>query len=148
MLKQTIIILIAVSTLTACNRAKDAAKEVINQTGETVGKGSTEFARGVAEGVDQTLQCNVQIGKKLQEEGLDHGKFRVDFHGNVLTSYLIFNKEFKNDIVVKVFDEKGEEYGRTRKAIQGKKGDAGYFTFDFDSLVRIETKSRFVMEAI
>lgn len=134
----------------ACNYAKQKTKETLNKTGKTVGKGATEFVSGFAEGVDQTLECAIVLSEKLKAEGLQPGKFKVtnstDGKENVLTAYLVFDKDFKQNVSVKVFDKAGQEYGRTTTLIDAKAGEGKYFDFNFDKRTDIESQSKFVIE--
>ena len=79
---------------------KETTKEVINKSGETVGKATTEFAEGVTEGIDRSLDCELKLSEKLIGKGLQTGKFSIknDSLGhtnNVLSLYVIFNKGFE-----------------------------------------------------
>jgi len=149
-MKRIAIIIVAFAVTTSCNRVKNGAKEAIVKTGETVGKASTEFSNGVGEGVKQALECEVVLSEDLKKKGLHAGK--IDFtsqkeaNDNGLAAYLIFDNDFKDTIKVKVFNEKGLEYGRTATVVKGKKGEAGYYDFVFDKRVNLEGKSKFVME--
>lgn len=134
----------------SCNQAKEKAKQTINKTGETVGKGTSEFINGVSEGVDETFECELQISKQLSDRGLTNGKFKItdskDTKDNILTAYLIFANDFKQNVSVKVFDQNGQEYGRVSLLVEAKKGEAKYFDFIFDQRTNIESKSKFVIE--
>jgi hypothetical protein len=134
-----------IALLAACDRVKQTAKETINKTGETVGRSTTEFADGVSEGIDKTYQSSLAVSPELQQAGLSAGRFSVgstdSTKHNVLTAYLIFDKDFSRDILVKVMDRKGVEYGRVRKNVTGTKGEAGYFDFVFNKRTRFESKS-------
>lgn len=145
-----IALLVVATTFTACHSAKEKAKAVINKTGETVGEGASEFVKGVSKGVEQTLQCTVETTAPLAGKGLKSGKFTIgdtdSAKDNKLTIYLIFDKDFKSTVAVKVFDRNGQEYGRTRLAIEAKSGEAKYYDFIFDNRTDIENKSKFVME--
>ena len=134
----------------SCNQLKDKTKQAINKTGETVGKGASEFFNGVAEGVHQTFQCRVELADSLSVAGLGFGKLKIagepGANDNILTVYLIFNNDFSRELSVKVFDESGNEYGRTRLQVDGKKGTAAYADFVFDKRVEIENNSVFRIE--
>jgi hypothetical protein len=153
MLKTTspLIILLALTVVFAsCNRAKQKAKEVVNKTGEAVGTGASEFAKGVARGVEETLECTVEISKPQADKGLQAGKFKItdsqDAHDNVLTVYLVFNKDYKGPVAAKIFDRNGQEYGRSAIDVESKAGEAKYYDFTFDKRTDIENKSKFVIE--
>jgi len=149
-MKLLISFLTVIVILTSCNRVKQGAKGTINKTGQVVGTGASEFFGGVKEGVDRTFQCTVSLSDSLKMKGLDIGKFAItDSNTNndyMLTCYFIFNKDFKQTIMVKVLDKTGKEYGRAKMDIQGIKGDAKYCDFNFDKRTDIESKSTFIME--
>ena len=139
-----------IALLAACDRVKQTAKETINKTGETVGRSTTEFADGVSEGIDKTYQSSLAVSPELQQAGLRAGRFSVgstdSSQHNVLTAYLIFDKDFSREILVQVMDRKGVEYGRVRQHVAGTKGEAGYFDFVFNKRTRFESKSSIRIE--
>jgi len=144
----TITIVIAI---TSCSHAEKRAKEVINKTGEVVGKSATEFIEGVSEGIDKTLQCEILLSQTLKDNGLQYGKFEINNdtqggHNNILTLYIIFNKDFKGKILAKVFDKSGVECGRALVNVEMKAGEANYYDFCFDKRTQIEVKSRITIE--
>ncbi len=137
--------------LISCDRVSDKTKKTINAGGEAVGKTATEFIQGVSEGVDKTLQCEIILSKELTDNGLRTGKFSIhnDTTGgqnNVLTLYLIFDKEFSRTISVKAFDKLGLEFGRTKMKIDGRSGEAKYYDFAFDKRASIESKSKLTID--
>lgn len=148
---KTFIYLVTIALLLfSCNRVKQTTKETINKTGEIAGKGASEFFSGVKEGVDKTFQCELKISDKLSAKGITAGKFSINnsenSQNNMLAVYLIFEKDFKQNIRVTVIDKNGKEYGRTTLDVEGKKGDANYFDFIFDKRTDIESKSTFSFE--
>ncbi len=151
-MKKTITLLILLTILTiSCNRAKEKTKEAINKGGETVGKTATEFFEGVSEGVDKTLQCDISLSQNLQNKGLKTGKFSIENDttgavNNLLTLYLIFDKDFNDTLTVKAFDKNELEIGRTRLEVESKAGDASYYDFVFDRRTYIEVKSKILIE--
>jgi hypothetical protein len=147
------ILLIAFSLLVlfgACDRVKQTAKDTINKTGETVGNATTEFADGVSEGLDKTYQSILKLSPQLQEQGVRTGKFSVagtdSSQNNVLTVYLIFAKPFDKEVLVRVLDRNGLEYGRAKLHVAGTPGDAGYYDFVFNKRTQLESKSQFILE--
>ena len=133
----------------SCNHAKEKAKEAINKTGETVGKGVSEFADGVKEGVTKTFDCKVLLSNELNSKGVSAGKFSIESdstNDNKLVVYLIFDKDINQPIKAKVFDVDNKEYGRTSVAVTGKAGEARFIDFVFDQRTDIETRSKIVLE--
>ncbi len=133
----------------SCNRAKEKAKSAINKTGETVGKGVSEFADGLKEGVTKTFDCTLEVSKDLQTKGISTGKFSIESDSvtaNKAVVYLIFEKDFNQTIKAKVFDADNKEYGRTSAAVSAKAGDAKFVDFTFDKRTDIESRSKIVFE--
>ncbi len=139
------------SLLTSCNTeaVKEKAKNTINNTGKSLGRGTSEFIKGVKEGVDKTIQCTVEISPTLKNHGISMGKFYISqskgASDNILVAYLIFDEDVNKKISVKVFDKKGREYGRTTAVAEGKSGQAYNIDFIFDSSTEIEAKSKFIL---
>ena len=135
----------------ACETVKEKTKSTINQGGEAVGKTATEFIEGVSEGVDKTLQCEIVLSNTLIEKGLKTGKFSVnndDTGGlnNTLVLYIIFDKDFSQELTAKSYDKSGLENGRTKVMVEGKAGEAKYYDFVFDKRTYIEAKSKVTIE--
>jgi hypothetical protein len=144
------LLLFATSLFTfSCNRAKEKAKDVINNTGETVGKGVSEFADGLKEGVTKTFDCNLELSADLLAKGLNTGKFSIESDSgtaNRVVVYLIFEKDLNQTIKAKVFDTDHKEYGRTSVTVNNKAGEAKFVDFIFDKRTDIESRSKIVLE--
>ena len=126
---------------------KEKAQETLNKGGEVVGETATEVLAVMREGMDQSLECDLVLSEELIKAGVSKGKFEVvsDSLGgsnNVLTAYLIFNKDFSDTIYAKAFSKKNLEIGRSRVVVTAKAGDAAYYDFKFDRRTYIEVKSR------
>lgn len=134
---------------TSCNRVKEGTKEVINKTGETVGRASGEFLEGVSEGVDRSFDCEIVLSENLKSKGITTGKFSIsDSSGrkNQLSLYLIFNKDFSSRIMARVSDKKGLENGRSTVEVTAKASDARFVNFVFQPETDIEVKSKIYIE--
>jgi len=146
-MKQLLVIAISIILLSAsCSRIKEKTKSVINKSGETVGKSATEFFEGVSEGVEKTLECDIRLSKELIESGVSTGKYTImndtnSVNRNLLTIYLIFEKDFKQKVTVKALDKAGLEIGRTSAQVSMKSGQTAYFDFIFDKRTDIEVRS-------
>lgn len=137
--------------LFSCERVKNKTQETINAGGEAVGKSATEFVEGVSEGIDKTLEVKVKLSPNLIQNGLTTGKFEITDSpqggsDNLLTLYLIFDKDFDGILRVTVFDKNGLETGRAKLEVQGEKAHADYFDFTFSTRVKIEARSLIVVE--
>ncbi|MBL7765885.1 MAG: hypothetical protein JNJ58_07325 [Chitinophagaceae bacterium] len=136
--------------IASCNWAKQKTKETVNKTGEVVAKTGSEFADGVAKGVEKTFQHEVEVSAPLQQAGLRTGKISV--HGtdsttdNIVSAYFIFDKNFEQEIVARILNTEGQEYGRSRVKIKANQKDATYVDFIFDPRTEIERKGKIVFE--
>jgi hypothetical protein len=129
---------------------KEKAKNTINNTGKSLGRGTSQFFKGVKEGVDKTLGCKVELSPALQKLGVGTGKFFIaqskGATDNILTVYLIFDKDVNRKISTRVYDRKGREYGRATTIVEGKAGEADYVDFVYSPRTEIEGRSKFVLE--
>ncbi len=133
-----------------CDDVGTTAKNTVNKTGKTVGKGTSEFFKGIKGGIDKSLQCKVELSNGLTARGIQPGKYYISSSkgasDNVLTIYFIFEKDFKGKVSAKLFDKNGREYGRTVKEIEGNKGEANFFDIVFSPRTEIESKSVFRLQ--
>ena len=134
----------------SCNWAKDKAKETVNKAGEVAGKAGSEFASGVAKGVENTFREKVTISNELKRKGLQTGKIIINSADsatdNILSVYFIFDDNFSRSVTIKVFSEEDQEYGRTTQNVSGKKGEAKYVDFVFDKRTNIDGKGKLFFE--
>lgn len=114
--------------------------------GETVG----EFVSGVSSGVSKAFDVKVSLPEGLAQRGLAFGKVTVSSDSvgtdNLLTLYVIFEKDFKGNLIAKVYDDKQLEMGRVRVDLRGKAGEARFVEFHFDRRTNIDNDSRIVVE--
>jgi hypothetical protein len=136
--------------LMSCNRIANKTKEGINRGGEVVGETATEFFEGVSEGVDKTLECEILLSKNLKSKGLKTGAYDIESqpigNNNKLTLYIIFNQDFSSEVIAKAYNKNKLEIGRAKTTILGKKGDAGYFDFEFDKRTDIGFRNTITIE--
>ncbi len=145
------LILLGFIVFFSCNKVSDKAHETINKSGELVGKTATEFVEGVSEGMDRSLECKISLSEALMKSGLKTGKFYVENDDksnkdNKLVVYFIFDKDVNQKITAKIFDKKNLEMGRCNLILKGKKNEAKFFDFVFDSRSKIEVKSNIIIE--
>lgn len=142
--------LFLVIVFTSCEQVKTGTKNAIDKTAETAGKVGTDIVTKVGDGVQKSLECKVQLSEALHQAGVQSGKLYFDKglegNENVLSVYLIFQKDFAKILSVKALDENGLEYGRAHLMVKAKKDSANYFDFRFNKKVRLELKSTFVIE--
>jgi hypothetical protein len=150
-MKNILLVALILITSISCNRVKDRTKEVINEGGEVVGKAGGEFAEGVAKGVEETFQLSIVLSEELKTKGLQTGKYRIENASdsaidNKFVLYMIFEKDFDQEVTIKYYDKNGLEGGRIKKKVTGKAGEAKFVEFAFDSRTDIELKSKMVIE--
>lgn len=145
-----ITITILILTMISCDWAEDKTKKVINKTGEIVCKTGSEFGDGVYKGVIKTFENEVKISDQLKAKGIELGEVVINSTDsttdNVLTTYIIFNDNFDQEITIKIFNENGKECGRLSEKLEGEKGKAQHFDFIFDKHVNIGTKGDITIE--
>jgi hypothetical protein len=111
---------------------------------------TTELAEVTSEEVDKTYGSDLMLTNELHKDGLMKGRFYISStdssENNVLTAYLIFEKDFQKEIIITVSDQRGVEFGRINQLLTGKKGQAKYFDFVFDKRSKIKSKSLFHIE--
>lgn len=135
----------------SCNRIAHKTNNTVNRGGEVIGETATEFFEGVTEGVDKTLECDIILSSNLLKDGLKTGSYAIKNkssggENNLLTLYLIFNKDFDKIVYAKAFDKKGLEIGRSKLHISGINGEANYFDFEFDKRTYIGVRNKIVIE--
>lgn len=152
-MKKTIILITfsaLILAVSSCDWAKNKTKKAINKTGEIVGKTGSEFGDGIYKGVKNTFENDVKISDQLTAKGLEFGEIIVKSTAsatdNILTVYVIFNKNFDQEITIKVFNENGKEYGRLTKKVKGEKGEARHIDFTFNNQVNIGAKGNITIE--
>ncbi|QXP79435.1 MULTISPECIES: hypothetical protein [Winogradskyella] len=134
----------------SCNRLADKTKEGINRGGEVVGETATEFFDGISKGVDNTLDCKIELSESLKNKGLKTGTYSIDSQSNnkknKLTLYLIFQENFKDNVTAKVYNKSGFEIGRATTVIIGAQRSASYFDFIFDERTDIGFRNKIIIE--
>ncbi len=122
--------------------------------GDTLGESVGEFSEGVAKGAEKAFDIEVIFSKELKEKGISVGKVLLSSdtaannagHDNKLSIYLIFEKDYKGVVQVRVTDAKGLEIGRSKDSVDAKAGDAGYFDLIFDKRTNIDSDSKINIE--
>ncbi len=139
---------ITLFTLTGCQQIKDKSKAAIKEGGNAVGQGASQFVDGVKDGVDLTFQSQIVVDSGLVHAGFRTGKFSIAKPDSVyiLTVYGIYDRTVDRELFVRVYDEKGQEYGRGHTHATGHTGEAGYIDFRFDPRTDIESRSKFVLQ--
>ncbi len=143
-------LLLTATLLFSCNWFKQKTKETVNKTGEVVAKTGSEFVNGISKGIEKTFRNKAVFSDELIKEGLQSGKITIrssdSANDNIVTVYLIFNKDFNRKIMVKVFNEDGLEYGRASQIVKGEKDEAKYIDFLFDKRTNIDGRGKVTFE--
>jgi hypothetical protein len=136
--------------LFACNRVKEKAKETIHEAGEKTAKTASEFGKGISDGVSESFVVTISPSENISKQGIKIGKIILSGSensvDNKLSVYLIFEKDFKGDIKLKVSDKNGLEMGRSSLEIEAKADSAAFYDFVFDKRTNIDFDSKVVME--
>ena len=149
-MRKLLLIFTVVFYFFSCSETKEKAKETINAGGEIVGKTVGEFSKGVSTGVDETFEIKIDAAQELAQEGVSLGKIELKSinggHDNLVNTYLIFSKDFKKSLVLKAFDSKNLEMGRSFLEIKAKANDAAFYGFALDTLTNIDADSKLTLE--
>lgn len=152
LLNFSVLALSILSILTSCHWASEKTHTTINKAGEFVGKTSSEFGDGIYKGVKETFDNQIIISDELKAKGIDIGEVSItssdSSEDNVLKTYIIFNDNIDTKVMIKLFNDKGKEYGRLKQEIKGEKGDARHIKFIFDKEVSIGSKGKVSFEHI
>jgi hypothetical protein len=147
-MKSIYILPVAFLLLTSCFSCD--VKDKVNKAGDATGKVLGEFASGISNGVEEALVVKVVLSNELQKKGLQLGKTTVTSdsgaNDNVLTVYIIFNQDFSGELTAKAFDNEKTEMGRAKLNVSGKKDDAVFFDFHFDTRTNIDNDSKLTIE--
>ena len=127
------------------NEGDDFIVNVSSKTGDLTGRSATSFGKSTYDGVEKTLKNEAFISDPLKNKGVEMGKI-LNTNPNTLEIYLIFNKDFNGDILVKIKDMNNQEIGRSKLNLNKKEGEAGYIQFNFSELTTIETQSKIYIE--
>jgi hypothetical protein len=144
----SVFILLALAAgLSSCS---SCVKEKANKAGNAAGEIAGEFVEGAVQGATDAFDVKVNLPKNLQEKGIRFGKSTVsnDSSGtdNLLTVYVIFEKDFEGTLTAKVFDGKGLEMGRSTQSVKGKTNETQFVEFHFDQRTNIDSNCKVVVE--
>jgi uncharacterized cupredoxin-like copper-binding protein len=144
------LIILCIILFASCNWFKEKTKQTVNKTGEVVAQTGSEFVDGVSKGVEKSFDNEIKITDEVRKKGLSIGKVIINSSDtstdNILTAYLIFDNDFNQSLVVKVFNTDKKEYGRVTKEIKAKKGEAKYIDFVFDKRTNIDGRGQINIE--
>jgi hypothetical protein len=138
------------SSLISCDWAKDKAKNTLHKGGEIVGKAGSEVVDGVAKGVETSFANLVEVSPRISEDGIRIGRVTVtstdSTSDNLVSVYLIFDKNYSGKITAKALDGDGLEFGRSSMNIVADAGSAKFVDFEFDRRTNIDRNDRVRLE--
>jgi hypothetical protein len=129
---------------------KETANKAINKSGQLAGEAAGELASGLGEGVENAFELSASVSDGLRGNGLSTGKTLLsstaEGSDNLLSVYVVFEKDFNGTVVAKVFDGKNLEMGRCAATVAGKQNEARYVDFTFDKRTNIDHDSKVTLE--
>lgn len=137
--------------LAGCNRDRQKSPETLRPTSETGAQPATVVADGLATGA-QREAAQTRLSAALQARGLRLGKSFVTSEDSVragrpqLALYVIFERTFRDTVRVRLLDNQGAEYGRSRVLVQGRAEEARPFPVYFNSHLHFELGTQVVVE--
>ena len=145
-----LMVFIALIPLLSCNWAKEKTKATVNKTGEVVAKTGSEFVDGMSKGIEKTFQQSVSFSEILKQQGIQTGKIIISgtdsTTDNIISAYLIFDKDVELPITIKIFSQQNLEYGRVTQTVKGHKGEARFVDFIFDKRTNLNGKDKLVIQ--
>ena len=150
-MRQLFLVAGSAALLLGCDRVKHTAKDTLRRTSETVGQSATVVADGLATGA-QHEAVQIALSPALRARGLQLGKSFLASNDSVragrpqLSLYVIFNRGFSDTVRVRVLDNQGLEYGRSRLLLRGRADEARPVPVRFDPHTSFELGTQVVVE--
>jgi hypothetical protein len=136
--------------LMSCDRAKQGAKEALNEGGRAAGTAAGEVLEGVTAGVEDTWAIRVELSEARKQQGLGLGKVEVEAgeggNDNVVVLYLTTTNAMNDSLRVMAYDNDGAEMGRTWVRIHAAAGSGDFYEARFPQRTDLERKSRVTIE--
>jgi len=160
-MKKAFVGLLSVILVVSCQHIEDKANKAIDSGAQAVGnaidsgaqavgKTATDVVNNIDIGITKSSKVDIRLSEDLKKSGLSSGKYyvRKDDEGNenVLSVYLISDKNIERQLSAKLFDKNEVEMGRAKLMLKQAKGDAGYHDFVFDPKISFEYQSKLVIE--
>lgn len=140
----------AAIALSSCEKVKEKAGQTIDSGAQAVGKTATDIVNNIDKGITDGAAVEIRLSDDLKKVGMSVGKYYAqdDTMGNhnILSIYIITEKDLDRELHAKLFDKKGLEMGRTTVKISQKKGQATYYDFVFDVKADIENQSKLTID--
>lgn len=119
----------------------EAGNEQLAGASEKVGESAATVVKSVKSGIEKISKINIQLSEGLTSKGISTGKISLSSKGgrhNLLSVYMIFEKNVNKNIVVKVVNSQGLEVGRSKVLVKAEAGDAKIIDFVFDKRTNID----------
>lgn len=117
----------------------DKAKRATNKAGQVVGEGASSFFTGIGAGIDKTIASyDVRLSNELKSAGVsvNVGKHVEGVASNnwrqALSFYVINKMPVTGVMRIRLFNDKGQEIGRSTAPIAFAADDARYVPFYLD----------------
>jgi hypothetical protein len=111
---------------------------------QSLGEGVGDVLKGVAKGIDTSLgSIRIESTPAVAEKGLHAERANQSWGGDdaakdgekrqeKVSVYLIYDKPFQGELVLRALEKDGKEVGRAFAKVEDKAGGAGYVDFPFD----------------
>lgn len=143
-MQRAIVGLACLLACTACERAKEGAKDALNAGGEIAGKAATEVIEGVTTGVEETWKVDVRLSPELAASGVGLGKTAVDSdslgYDNHLVVYITTEMALRDTLQVLAMDKDSLEMGRAQLIVDAAAGSGNYYDVRFPARTDLERK--------
>jgi hypothetical protein len=129
----------------------EAMKGEGKDAADSVGEGVGEVLKGGGSGLDKSLlKINVEIDKQLSDAGVSLGRTarlekKNEKGQDGVTLYFIYNKAFNGTVLLKAFDAKGTEVGRSSSPVKGTADNTQYVNFYFDERVPLNIVTKYTL---
>jgi hypothetical protein len=123
------------------NKSKDA--------GKTVGESITNFTAGVGEGIDKSLQTDVELTQAVADRGLTKTVAKskaLDGGGKGFSVYLVSKTAFTGKLMAKALNKEGLEIGRSTVDVEFGADDAKYVGFSFPRETDTALATKYVVD--
>lgn len=105
------------------------------KTGRGIGKGATDFVKGMGEGIDEAMKVEVELGPAMIAKGFKKTVSKstgMSTEKKGVAVYITSDNAYSGELRAKALNKAGLEIGRSTVDVTFDKDDAKYVTFMFD----------------
>lgn len=142
-MRGAIIPVLVLGLLAGCDKQDES---VAKQAGDKVGQVVTEFASGVGQGVDKSMEVTVELSEALTGRGVEMTMSKslgMDPTRKGISVYLISSQPLKTSLMAKALNKEGQEIGRSVVDVEFGADDAQYVAFPFDAKMDTQLVERY-----